>query len=52
MRKKFVDEIIVARPDCRVHCLNSSHMLLATDAEAAAAVIEAFCGQLDRKLSP
>ena len=49
VRKKYVDEIAAGRPGCQVHWLDSSHMLLATDAEAAAAVIEAFCGRLDRQ---
>ena len=48
VRKKFVDEIVAARPDCQVQWLDSPHMLLATDTDAAAAVIETFCGQLDR----
>jgi len=47
VRKRYVDEIVAARPDCQVRWLDSSHMLLATDTDAAAAVIEAFCGQLD-----
>ncbi len=52
VRKKFVDEIVAARPDCQVQLLDSPHMLLAIDADAAAAVIEAFCGELDRRAGP
>jgi pimeloyl-[acyl-carrier protein] methyl ester esterase len=47
VRKRHVDEIVAARPDCRVRRLDSSHMLLATDTDTAAAVIESFCSQLD-----
>ncbi len=43
VRRKHVDEIVAAQPDCRVHWLDSPHMLLATHAEAAARVIEDFC---------
>ena len=52
VRKKFVDEIVAARPDCQVQWLDSSHMLLATDTDTAAAAIEAFCGGLDRQAEP
>lgn len=46
--KRYVEEIVAARPGCQVRWLDSSHMLLATDAGAAAVVIEEFCGQQDR----
>jgi hypothetical protein len=38
-----VDEIVAALPGCQLRWLNSSHMLLATHAEAAAGMIEDFC---------
>jgi pimeloyl-ACP methyl ester carboxylesterase len=46
--KKYVNEIVAARPGCQVHWLESSHMLLATDAGAAADLIEEFCAPLDK----
>jgi pimeloyl-ACP methyl ester carboxylesterase len=45
--KRHVEEIIAAQPGCEVHWLDSSHMLLATHAEAAAGVIEKYCEHLD-----
>jgi hypothetical protein len=41
--KRRVDEIVAALPGCQLRWLNSSHMLLATHAEAAAGMIEDFC---------
>jgi pimeloyl-[acyl-carrier protein] methyl ester esterase len=38
-----VDEIVAGLNDCQLRWLNSSHMLLATHAEAAASIIEDFC---------
>jgi len=42
VRKKQVDDIVAARPDCQVHWLDAPHMLLATHADEAARVIEEF----------
>jgi pimeloyl-ACP methyl ester carboxylesterase len=42
-RKRHVDDIVAARPDCEVHWLDGPHMLLATHTDAAARVIEEFC---------
>lgn len=47
VRRKSVDEIIGARPDCQVHRLDAPHMLLTTHADAAAAVIDQFCSELE-----
>jgi len=46
--KRRVDEIVGALADCQLRWLNSSHMLLATHAEAAASIIEDFCGLHDK----
>ncbi len=45
--KRYVDEIVAARPGCQVRWFESSHMLLATHTEAAASVIEDFCERLN-----
>ena len=44
--KRHVDEIVTLRPGCQVRWLDSSHMLLATDTDRAASVIEDFCEHL------
>lgn len=41
--KRLVDEIVAARPGCKVHWLDSPHMLLATQTDVAASLIEDFC---------
>jgi pimeloyl-[acyl-carrier protein] methyl ester esterase len=41
--KRRVDEIVAALPGCQLRWLDSSHMLLATHAKAAAGMIEDFC---------
>ncbi|VIO67016.1 alpha/beta fold hydrolase [Bradyrhizobium ivorense] len=46
--KRQVTEIVAARPRCQVHWLDASHMLLATQPEAAVEVINGFCTPLDR----
>jgi pimeloyl-[acyl-carrier protein] methyl ester esterase len=43
VRKRHIDDIVAARPDCHVHWLDGPHMLLATHTDAAANVIEEFC---------
>lgn len=48
VRSTLVDEIVAARPDCRVHWLAAPHMLLATHTDVAARVVEEFCKLLDR----
>jgi pimeloyl-[acyl-carrier protein] methyl ester esterase len=48
VRKKRVDEIVSARPDCQTRWLESSHMLLVTHTDAAVNVIEEFCEHLNR----
>jgi pimeloyl-ACP methyl ester carboxylesterase len=47
VRKRHVDEIVAALPGCQVRWLDSSHMLLATHADAAASAIEDFCKHLN-----
>ena len=49
VRKRQVDEIVVAQPRCQVHWFNSSHMLLATHPETAVKVINQFCEQVDNE---
>jgi pimeloyl-ACP methyl ester carboxylesterase len=46
--RKQVNEIVAAQPRCEVQWLDSSHMLLATHSEAAAAAIDQFCAQIDK----
>jgi pimeloyl-[acyl-carrier protein] methyl ester esterase len=48
IRRKQVAEILAARPDCEQQRMNAPHMLLATHADAAAAVIDDFCRRLER----
>ena len=46
--RRQVDEITAAQTRCQVQWLDSSHMLLATHAEAAAMAIDQFCAQIDK----
>ena len=46
--KRQVAEIVAARPDCELRRMDGPHMLLATHANAAAAVIDDFCKRLER----
>jgi pimeloyl-ACP methyl ester carboxylesterase len=46
--KRQVAEIVAARPDCELRLMDAPHMLLATHANAAAAVIDDFCKRLER----
>ncbi|MGJ4931070.1 alpha/beta fold hydrolase [Bradyrhizobium sp. HKCCYLS2038] len=43
-----INDIVAARPDCELHRLDAPHMLLATLADAAAAIIDDFCNRLAR----
>ncbi|MGJ5135947.1 alpha/beta fold hydrolase [Bradyrhizobium oligotrophicum] len=45
--RRQIAEILAARPDCGRCELDAPHMLLATHAEAAAAVIDDFCRRLE-----
>ncbi|BAM86046.1 alpha/beta hydrolase fold protein [Bradyrhizobium oligotrophicum S58] len=45
--QKQIAAILAARPDCELHRMNAPHMLLATHADAAAAVIGDFCKRLE-----
>jgi pimeloyl-[acyl-carrier protein] methyl ester esterase len=47
VRKRHVDDIVAARPDCEVYWLDGPHMLLATHTYAAARAIEEFCRRLN-----
>lgn len=49
VRKKSVAEIVDARSDAVVHCLDAPHMLLTTNAVEAAALINRFCGELENR---
>jgi pimeloyl-ACP methyl ester carboxylesterase len=46
--RKQIAEILAARPDCQLRELDAPHMLLATHADAAAAIIDEFCRRLTR----
>lgn len=46
--RRQIDEIVAAQPRCQVQWLDSSHMLLATHAEAAAMAIDQFCARMDK----
>lgn len=41
--RRDISDILAARPDCELRELDAPHMLLATHADAAAIVIDAFC---------
>lgn len=41
--QRDISDILAARPDCELRELDAPHMLLATHADAAAIVIDAFC---------
>ncbi len=46
--RRQIVEILAARPDCELRRLEAPHMLLATHAETAAAIIDDFCIGIER----
>jgi pimeloyl-[acyl-carrier protein] methyl ester esterase len=46
VRKKYVDEIVSAKPECQVHWFEAPHMLLETHPDDAANAINQFCLRL------